>query len=123
MLIDNPGPLATNGRAMNMTRTTVGPHFSEGSRQLWLIMERDGTSAESLRARLGFARGVLNRHLYGDQRPDLESAYRILDKTGVEPRLFLQQPKRRFVLPGCRPRPRQRTLKSERPRQRHRPAA
>jgi hypothetical protein len=84
-------------------RMSVGHEFSEGSRQLWLHMEAAGMSIEALRHRVGFGRGVLNRHLYGDQRPDLESAFRILDHTGVEPRLFLVKPCEPFVLPGCRP--------------------
>jgi len=90
--------------AMKKPRTTVGHEFSEGSRQLWLLMEAEGLSIEALRYRVGFGRGVLNRHLYGVQRPDLESAFRIFDHTGIEPRLFLVKPKGPFVLPGCRPR-------------------
>jgi hypothetical protein len=87
-----------------MSRRHVGPHFSEGSRQLWLIVEREGHSVEWLRRRLGSCKGVTNRHLYGDSRPDLERAYRILDEFGIDPRLFLIPPRRRFVLPGARPR-------------------
>jgi len=71
---------------------------------MWLVLEREGKSAEWLRHRLGFGKGVTNRHLYGDQRPDLESAFRIYDAFGIDPRLFLQAPRSRFVLPGARPR-------------------
>lgn len=92
-------------RNARLYRTHFGPYFSEASRLLWMILSTEGEGPEWIRHQLELGKSVANRYLYGDSRPDLGMAVRIHQRfPTVEPRLWLEKPTRRFVLPGSRPR-------------------
>ncbi len=89
-------------RKRKMTRTNLGPHFSEGSRQIFIFCETNGLQPREVSKKLGFCLGLLHRHMWGDQRPDLASGIAYEDVLGINPRLFFDPPRRRFVLPALR---------------------
>ncbi len=85
----------SEGRS-RIARTTLGPYFSEGSRQVWLILAERKCAIRALSEQLAFGNAVLNRHMYGDMRPDLASAFKYFDVLGIQPRLFLKKPRKSF---------------------------
>jgi transcriptional regulator with XRE-family HTH domain len=78
-----------------MSRTTLGPHFSEGARQLWRVVER-GVSQEEIRRAIGLGRGMVHRFLYGDRKMSLDVAVRIETAFGIRPALWLEPSTRPF---------------------------
>lgn len=81
-----------------MTRTFLGPTFSEGARLMWTRVILNGTSQESIRRALGLGRGMVPRFLYGDRRISLEVAVRVQEAFGIEAKLWLAPPTRPFDL-------------------------
>lgn len=60
-------------------RLDKGEVFSEGSRKLWIALQKRGWSLLQARTELGLAEGVLNKILYGDRRAGFRLAV-ILEK-------------------------------------------
>jgi hypothetical protein len=82
-------------------RRELGERFSEGARQLWLVVEREGLTHKRLRERIG--RGFdVTRWLYGDSVPPVAALVRIEELWGIRVALWLQKPRHRFVPPAVR---------------------
>ena len=79
----------------------LGPHFSEGARLLWLLMERQGWTQSELRRRLCAHLGEVTRILYGDRFPRLAVAAEA-ERLGVHVAAWQQKPRLRFVPPAAR---------------------
>jgi transcriptional regulator with XRE-family HTH domain len=84
------------------TRTRLGPKFSEGARQLWLLLEARGWSQTRLMSELGTT-GLVPGWLYGDKKPSLDNAFRLKALFGIEPELWARPPAKPFVLPAAAP--------------------
>ena len=86
------------------TRTELGPLFSEAARIIWTTyIIRDGLSINFVAKRLiGVSSGRLTSWLYGDQLPSLRKAIDMEDMLGIEPRLWLETPVRRFTPPAAK---------------------
>ncbi|WP_437935283.1 helix-turn-helix domain-containing protein [Sorangium sp. So ce341] len=85
-----------------LTKTQLDKRFSEGSRQLWLLMlKRKWTQRELARA-LGRNHGVISRWLYGTRAPDRNSVAHVQQVLGIEPSLWAKQPLEPFVPPAAR---------------------
>lgn len=88
-------------------RQSLGDHFSEGARVLWVSMGREKLSQEGLRRRLNehrdadrpMARGVINRWLYGDRKPDGEGRGMLFKSLGIDPSLWECEPRKPFAPP------------------------
>ena len=83
-------------------RSRPGEHFSEGSRLLWLALERLGHTQADAEAQLECAAGAVNRLLYGDRKPGRALGDRIAERYGVQVRAWDEEPKKRFVFPAAR---------------------
>ena len=79
-------------------RDYFGPKFSEGARLLWLALREADVSAADMSRALGTGNGTLHRWLYGDRRPDIDSAVKILDLYDIKPEMWARPPARRFRL-------------------------
>ena len=82
-----------------MTPRTVGGHFSEGSRLLWVSMEQTGLTQARLAERLEVDTGRLSRWLWGTRRPGLASALRIQDLLNIPATSWGQAPRAGITLP------------------------
>lgn len=86
--------------ARKLNRTTLGSCFSEGARLLWLALaERKWTQAMA-ETKIGTAAGLVNRWLYGDQRPGLAYALALQKLFNIPLVAWNQEPKKRFELPA-----------------------
>lgn len=83
-----------------MFRAALGPHFSEGARRLWAVVDVLGRS--SVARTLGVQSGVVGRWLYGDRRPSIECAAKIERELRIPARLFAAAPLEPFVPPAAR---------------------
>lgn len=85
-----------------MTRTKqLGTHFSEGSRRLWSAMKERGWKQTDLARALGKKNtGIVNRWLYGDRRPDRNSALLLQKTLGIEVTLWDAEPSEPFTVPS-----------------------
>jgi len=82
------------------SRRALGPKFSEGARQLWLLMA-DGSTPADLARRLGADSGQCSRLLYGDRAPGLKLAGVIQEKLGIDIPLWNMPPLELFVPPAA----------------------
>ena len=95
-------------QARRLTRTTLGPSFSEGARLLWGVLLRRGLSQVDLAAMLRDPNGVpvkqstVNRWLYGERRPSLGIVVQFADLFRIPARAWSLKPSRRFVLPAAK---------------------
>jgi hypothetical protein len=80
-------------------RTTLGPHFSEGARQLWLRMAERGWEQPRLSAEVEAGPGTINKILYGDRRVGARLSVRFEEVLGIRPRAFLELPLKEFAPP------------------------
>jgi plasmid maintenance system antidote protein VapI len=86
----------------SLTKSRLGPHFSEGSRLLWGELEgRELTQADA-EDELECARGTVSRLLYGTRRCGLDLALVVLAKFGIPIVAWREEPSEDFVLPACR---------------------
>jgi len=93
-------------RRRPLLRRDLGEKFSEGSRLLWLELERRGLRQSEAEALLGtFGQGRLNRILYGDRKPSLELASKVESIFAVPVAAWQSPPAARFTVPGARPVP------------------
>lgn len=84
-------------------RTTLGPRFSEGSRQLWHALERQQMTIGDLERRLDMGHtGTVFRWLYGDSVPNLQALARIAKAFRIDMGLWGRRPRRTFVPPAAR---------------------
>ncbi len=81
-------------------RQTLGEHFSEGARQLWLKMQERDWSQTRLKRELGAKDGYVSRWLFGDRKPGLKNAMRIFEVLGIAPTLWDQPPAKAFSPPA-----------------------
>lgn len=88
-------------RLLNRThRVSLGPHFSEGSRLLWVAVERRGR--RDVLSMLGVHESSLSRYLYGDKEILLRVAIRAEEMLGIPPRSWVSKPARPFKVPAAR---------------------
>lgn len=90
---------------MKSFRLRLGPNFTEGARQVWLMMAARGLSQADVIRRLSedggsSARGLLSKWLYGDQLPGVGWAARIERAFSVPSRLWAERAHRAFVPPA-----------------------
>lgn len=88
--------------AITLSRTTLGPRFSEGARLLWDAMSRLSLSQWGLTRLLGTKPGVVSRWLYGDTRPGWDWANKILSACDVPLDAWTKPSSVRFVPPAAR---------------------
>ncbi len=81
------------------TRIDKGDKFSEGSRKLWIALQKRGWSMQQARAELKLAEGVLNRILYGDRRAGFRLAMLFEKKFQIPLTDWSQSAKKDFALP------------------------
>lgn len=62
---------------MAVRTRALGPKFSEGSRQLWLLLAKKQWSQAEASRQLSLAPGQLSRLLYGERGPGRELATRL----------------------------------------------
>jgi hypothetical protein len=101
-------------RARRTSRRHLGPRFSEGARQLWIVaiferrltqegirlaLGKSGTFARGAPERSGTARGVVVRWLYGDQRAELDQAVMIEEVFGIPCKAWTLPAAEPFVVP------------------------
>lgn len=84
---------------MRFWRRTLGKHFSEGSRRLWLALDGE---LEALAQQLGVDSGQLGKWLYGDRRPSIEWAVRIQDILGIPAVEWARPATASFIPPAAR---------------------
>ena len=84
-------------------RSELGAHFSEGARQLWIVLQRAKETQDGAGARLHVSRGYVCRILYGDFCPGLDLCLRMQKEYGINPGLWLKKPKSVFIPPAARP--------------------
>ena len=78
----------------------LGPHFSEGARQLWLAWRSHGGSMRKFAGCLALSPSTLHKLLYGRARPGLACAFMIASYAPVVgPHLWLVAPRAAFALP------------------------
>ncbi len=82
-------------------RTTLGPHFSEGCRQLWLLMAERGWEQPRMSSELEAGPGTLNKLLYGDRRIGFRLSLLIENKLGIKQRTFGVMPLKPFAPPAA----------------------
>ncbi|WP_437285639.1 helix-turn-helix domain-containing protein [Sorangium sp. So ce406] len=85
-----------------LTKTQLDKHFSEGSRQLWLLMQTRMWTQRDLARALAKDSSVISRWLYGSRAPDRHSALHIQKILGIDPSLWGKQPLEAFVPPAAR---------------------
>lgn len=112
MVLDNVGTNQQNAPQMKRTpevrasrartRVTLGPKFSEGSRQIWLRLEAEEITDEEFTRRVGWSRGVLLRLKYGDTNPSGQSLADLSRELGIDPDSFFVAPLEEFIPPAAR---------------------
>ena len=85
-------------------RTDLGEHFNEGARRLWLAMAKRHETAEDVTRKLGVARGMVGRWLYGDRRPDRLSTQKLVEKYRIPATAWDSPPEVAFEIPENEPR-------------------
>lgn len=85
-----------------LLRSSLGPHFSEGARLLWLALERLGLNQTEAEARARSAKGSINRLLYGERRPGLDMALRLEEAFGIPPGAWNEPPSEPFAPPAAK---------------------
>lgn len=94
--------------AKRTTRTKMGPRFCEGSRLLWLALERLGWSHSDLMRKLTgptgkpLSNGRVDSWLYGDSKPDRGPAAQLKMMLDIPMESWDQSPNEPFVLPAAR---------------------
>jgi transcriptional regulator with XRE-family HTH domain len=87
--------------ARTLTRESLGRHFNEGARLLWLALrERDWNQSVAER-QLGVSPGLVNRWLYGERRPGLEHALLIERALGIPASGWHREPALAFEPPAA----------------------
>jgi hypothetical protein len=66
--------LKTSRTIRRRTRLNKGEYFREGTRLLWLALQRRGWSIQEARVELELAEGALNKILCGDRRAGFKVA-------------------------------------------------
>jgi hypothetical protein len=82
-------------------RTELGPHFSEGARQVWLKMLERGWSLARTSTETGAGSGTLHKLLYGDRGVGRPLSMAFEAKFGVEQRLWDVPPTEAFLPPAA----------------------
>lgn len=83
-------------------RVELGERFSEGARLLWKVLDDKRCSQLQLQRELGEHAGVVNRLLYGDRLPSLETAVRIEALYGIPVNAWNEAPKKKFMPPAAK---------------------
>ena len=106
------------------SKTRLGKHFSEGSRQLWILVEARGWTQAALAADIRAHRppragqqqtgnadqskprrvitSVVSRWLYGERAPDRTSAILLQELYGIDVTLWSKAPVEPFLPPAAR---------------------
>jgi plasmid maintenance system antidote protein VapI len=71
----------------------------EGTRLLWLALQKSGLTMQEARKSLGLAEGVLNRILVGDRKAGLQVALLLEKEFNVPLASWSKKPRRDFQLP------------------------
>lgn len=83
-------------------KTQFDKHFSEGSRQLWLLMLKRRWTQRDLARALGKHHSVICRWLNGTRVPDRKSVAHVQRVLGIGPTLWRKPPRRPFSPPAAR---------------------
>jgi transcriptional regulator with XRE-family HTH domain len=84
-----------------LSRRNLGAKFSEGARQLWLLLARRTWSQAEAARQLDMDAGQLVKLLYGDRRPGRELAGRLAAGAEINLRLWDEAPTEPFVPPAA----------------------
>lgn len=87
---------------MRNYRRKLGKRFSEGARLLWVEIERRGLGRGPAADLIGWSRGSLTRLLYGDSKPNVDTAALILQQFGIPISSWAESPTVEFVPPALR---------------------
>ena len=84
-----------------LSRTGLGPHFSEGNRLLWVATRKRKIGHTQLAEMLGIKQNTAHRYMYGDRKLPLDLMLRV-QKLFPSVRLptFAVPPTRPFAPPG-----------------------
>jgi hypothetical protein len=88
---------ATRGFAP--ARTTVGPHFSEAARQMWMVMRREKLTVAGLAKRLARPKSTVWRLLYGERTAGRAFAGEIERALKIPVADWDRPPTRSFTIP------------------------
>lgn len=83
-------------------RTTLGPHFNEGARLLWLRVAEapyDG-SQNALALAIDVGAGLVSRWLYGDRKPGRAHSATLHQRLGIPASAWDEPASVEFVLPA-----------------------
>lgn len=81
-------------------RDTLGPHFSEGARLLWVALLERRDSQQEIANEIGCLKPTLNKWLYGMRRPGTSWRIAIRRKFKVPLLAWDAKPKKPLTLPG-----------------------
>lgn len=81
-------------------RTHLGSKFTEGTRQIWLQLEKRDMTIEDFTKRVQWSRGKLHRYMFGDRAPELDAVLTFQRELGIDPTDFNRPPKRAFEVPS-----------------------
>jgi hypothetical protein len=82
-------------------RARLGRYFSDGARQLWLLLLKGTLTLEDVGRVGSWSRGAAHHWLYGDRRPSIKAAL-VLEKFFRIPiAAWAKAPRRPFRVPGA----------------------
>lgn len=87
---------------MRNYRRHLGPRFSEGARQLWLVVEGRGLNVADAARALGWLRSTLSNVLYGERLPGVALAADVERVFGVPIGAWALEPTDAFIPPAAR---------------------
>jgi hypothetical protein len=82
-------------------RTTLGPHFNEGARMLWVATISKGIGSAGVAALADLDQSSVYRWMYGDQKPARSSAEQLKKHFGIDPSLWDERPREQFSIPDA----------------------
>lgn len=81
-------------------RARLGRYFSDGARQLWLLLGKGTLTLEDVGRVGSWSRGTAHHWLYGDRRPGLRAALLLEKFFRIPVTAWTRAPKRPFLVPG-----------------------
>lgn len=83
-------------------RRELGSRFCEGTRLLWLAIEREGISPAAAAKRMGWSRATASHVLYGDRLPGVVLLSAVEREFGVPYAAWTLPPSEPFTPPAAR---------------------
>ena len=85
------------------SRQSLGSHFSEAARLLWLALQEKGWGQQEATRQLGMPSGQISKLLYGERKAGRVWAGKLKEQLRIDPSLWDKPPTVPFVPPAARP--------------------